>query len=213
LWLTVVGVVADLRFASPGQAPEPQVYLPLAQQSWPTEMFFVVRAESSALSVAAFENAVWSVDDEVPITEVATMDEVVGRTFRTETGLLWLVSAFAVLALVLAAVGVYGVTAYTVSQHIHEAGVRLALGATSMSILRGTVGRVMRPVAYGLLLGVSAACALTRFLGSFLYEIQPIELPVFVLAPAFLAGCAALAAYLPARKVTSVDPLSVLGAD
>ncbi len=218
-WFEVVGVVADIRQHRLDQATVPQVYRPIAQESWSQTLSFAVRSASdpagsdpSAL-LPQIEQAIWSVDSNVPVTDVALMEQVVHRSLTDKRQLTGLFSLFAVLALVLGALGVYGVTAYTVSQRTHETGVRMALGATGGAVVRSSLGRVMVPVAAGLVLGLAASWGVTRLLESLLYEVAATDASVFFGVVLVLAATAALAGYLPARRAARVDPMVILGAD
>ncbi len=210
-WLTVVGVLGDIRQSRLGEEAEPQVYRPLGQAAWEQRMALVVRAAPGAQGlVPAIEEAIWSLDATVPITGVATLEQLIHRSLRQERFLMTLFALFAGLALVLGAVGVFGVTAYTVGESTHSNGVRLALGATGRTVVRESVARVLAPVAVGLLVGGVLSGWLVRFLEGFLFEVEATDPSVLAVVLLLLAACAACAAWLPARRAARVDPMVVL---
>ncbi len=213
-WFRVVGVVADIRQRRLDQDTVPQVYRPLAQASWATRMALVVRVAAGAPAVLpALEEALWSVDPQVPITGVATMDELIHRSMASPRLLTALFSLFGAVALVLGGLGVFGVTWYSVAQRTREHGIRMALGATGSDVVGTTLVRALRPVAAGLAVGGLASLGLTQLLGSFLFRVAPTDPMVFGTVFVLLAACAALAAWLPARRATKVDPMIALSAD
>ncbi len=213
-WFTVVGVVADFRQHRLDQASKPQVYLPLKQASWATRMALVVRLAADVPAVLpALEEAIWSVDPRVPITDVATIDELIHRTLTDSRLLTTLFSLFGALALMLSALGVFGVTWNAVVQRTRENGIRLALGATGGDVVRTTLARALRPVAVGIVVGALAALGFTRLLGGFLFGVTPTDPLVFGTVVALLGACATLAAWLPARRATRADPIIALKAE
>ena len=213
-WFTVVGVVADIRQHRLDQDTVPQVYRPLAQASWAERMALVVRTATDVPAVLpALEEAIWSVDPQVPITGVATIEELIRRSLADSRLLTLLFSLFGALALVLGALGVFGVTWYTVAQRTREHGIRLALGATGGEVVRATLARALRPVVLGLGVGGLAALGLTQLLGSFLFRVVPTDPLVFGAVFVLLAACSTLAAWLPARRATRVDPMIALSAE
>ncbi len=214
LWFTVVGVVADIRQHRLDQDTVPQVYRPLAQASWATRMALVARTAADARAVLpALEEAIWSVDPRVPITDVATVEELIRRSLADSRLLTALFSLFGALALVLGGLGVFGVTWYTVAQRTRENGIRLALGATGSDVVQTTLVRALRPVVAGLVVGGLASLGLTQLLGSFLFRVVPTDPLVFGAVFVLLGGCATLAAWLPAQRATKVDPVIALSAD
>jgi putative ABC transport system permease protein len=172
---------------------------------------FVVRTKGRPeLMASAMEAAIHEVRKDQPVYAVRTMDDWIARsTARTrfQTALL---GVFALVALVLALIGVYGVMAYSVEQRTHEIGVRLALGARPRYIQRWIALRGMRLAACGLALGLIAAATSTRVLHSLLYGVEPLDPATFALATALLAIACLLASYIPARRATTLDPLAAL---
>jgi putative ABC transport system permease protein len=206
----IIGVVADTKHLSLDGDVRPMVYyvqahLPISFGS------FVVRTQGNPeLLASAMQAAIRQVKSDQPVTDVRTMDDWIGESLarmRFETALL---AAFALIALVLAVIGVYGVMAYAVEQRTHEIGVRLALGAHPQALQRWVTAKGLLLAAAGLVLGLVAAAAATRVLRSLLYGIQPGDPATFATAAAFLAIACLLATYIPARRATRVDPLVAL---
>jgi putative ABC transport system permease protein len=210
LWLTVVGVVADVRQYWFDAAPRPTLYLPY-QQAPRRFAFVVLRTGGDPAALAApVRRRVLELDPALPVDEVRTMEGVIDEAMaflRAASGLL---GALAALALVLAAVGIYGLLAHHVAQSRHEVGVRMALGADRTQVLRLVIARVVRVAAIGLLVGVPAAFALARLLAGSLYGVVAAD-PALVAAIGGALGVVALAAgYLPARRATRLDPVIAL---
>jgi putative ABC transport system permease protein len=147
-----------------------------------------------------------TVDPDLPLFETATVQELVERSVASPRFQTRLLTAFAALALLLAAIGIYGVVAYGVSQRTQEIGIRRALGAGTSDILRTVVGSNWRYVLAGLTIGIGGALAATRVLATFLYDVKPRDPLILLLAPALLAAIALIASYLPARKAMQVEP-------
>ncbi len=212
-WMTVVGVVGDTRVEGPAQAAYPQVYAPLAQAPQPA-VYTVVRTAGDPLAlVPAVRAAVREADPALPVYDVATMDEWLSRAVAQPRLGTTLLAVFAAVALALAAVGIYGLIAYTVSQRTREIGVRMALGARPAEVMRLVVAEGMRPALAGMVLGVLGAWAASRVIGSLLFGITATDPPAFLAAALFLALAAALAAYLPARRASRLDPSVALRAE
>ncbi len=213
-WFTVAGVVGDVRQHRLDGEPRPEVYLPYAQAPWTRDMYLAVHSATDPMAlVPAVRELVWSLDEEVAISRVQTMEQVIQASAATSRFRTLLFSSFGLLAIVLGAVGIYGVTATAVGQRTHEHGVRLALGATAGTLLRTVIGRELGPVMLGLAAGIVAALAATRALSSFLYEVTPGDPWIFAAVVVVLGGCAILAAYLPARRAARVDPATSLRVD
>lgn len=211
-WRTVVGVVADTKNGTLEQRPWPEIFVPYTQAAPLTlSANFVVRTEGDPAALAGLvRKAVQSVDPNQAVSSAQTLDEMMARSTAPQWFRTLLLGLFAVLALVMAAIGVFGVMAYSVSQRTHEMGVRVALGAQRGDILSLTVGQGMRAAAIGLGIGVVAAMGLTRLLSNFLYDIKPTDFVTFTAALLLLTGAALLACYVPARRAARVDPLAAL---
>lgn len=209
-WRTVVGVVADTRNYELNKQPWPELYAPYFQE--PRRfMTFVLRVNGNPLSVAsAVRKVVQSVDKNQPVSNIQTMDEVIAKSAAPQRFRMLLLGLFAVLALALAGVGIYGVMSYSVSQRTHEIGVRMALGAQRQDVLRLVVWRGMALAIAGILIGLGGAFALTRFLASMLYGIGAVDPLTFTALSLLLAAVALFACYIPARRATKVDPVIAL---
>ena len=209
-WLTVVGVVQDVREWEWGEEKIAQVYLPYAQN--PSRiMRLVVRTDGNPAAFAtSVRHAIESVDENQPVTEVRTMDEFLASAVSQRRLSMLLLGGFAVIATLLAAVGIYGVMAYAVTLRSHEIGIRMALGAEPADILRMMVADGMRLAVIGLFLGIVASAVLTRYLQSQLYGVKATDPVTFVGVVLGLAAVAVAACYFPARRATRVDPLVAL---
>ena len=211
---TVVGVVGDVRDVGlKEQVWELQMYTPY-QQEPPSYMTFAVRGQIPPVSlVGAVRRAVTEVDPAIPLYSVHTMDEVVATSIGPERSNSLLIALAGLLALVLAAVGVYGVIAYAVAQRTHEIGIRMALGAARRDVLRLVLRHGMILTLAGVAGGLGAAWAVTRVMAHLLYQVSVTDVTVFVAAPLVLVAVALLASYLPARRATKVDPMVALRAE
>ena len=159
---------------------------------------------------ATIREQVRALDPDQPVTSIRTMDELLLRTLSEAKFTLLLFSLFAVLALVLAAIGIYGVMATAVTQRTHEIGLRMALGAQKLDVLRLVIGEGMIQVFIGIVAGLAAALALTRLMSSLLFGVSATDPVTLALITLLLASVALLACYLPARRATKVDPLVAL---
>jgi putative ABC transport system permease protein len=209
----VVGVVGDVRFQSLEQLSEIEFYRPWAQRNFP---FLTVTVRSQFKPEAAgtlVRTALNKLDPGLPIIQPATMEGIVSESLGQQRLVMALLGGFAAVALVLAAVGIYGAVAYSVEQRTGEIGVRMALGAQTMDVLQLVVKQGMAPVFIGLVAGIIAALALGRYLTSQLYEVSPTN-PALLAGTAFtLAFVALLACLMPARRATLVNPIQALRAE
>jgi putative ABC transport system permease protein len=209
-WITIAGIVADTRDPDWGEQQVGLIYLPYTQAA-SRVMRLVVRSDDDfATLTPEVRHIVESVDPEQPVTEVHTMETFLTAEFALRRLSMLLVLIFAGVATVLAAVGIYGVMAYSVTQRLHEIGVRMALGALPGDVLRMVVGDGMRLAGAGLAIGLMASLIVMRYLQSQLYGIQSTDPITFVCVPAALALIALAACYIPARRATKVDPLDAL---
>lgn len=171
----------------------------------------VVRGAGDPTHLAsAVRQAVLAIDRDQPISNVATMEDIVARSVSQDRFSALLLGLFGMLALLLAAVGIYGVTAYSVTHRAHEIGVRIALGARRGRILQLVLGRSLRSLSIGLIIGLAASLALTGALSALLYDVQPRDPAILLGASAVLVGVALLAAFIPARRASRVDPVVAL---
>jgi putative ABC transport system permease protein len=150
------------------------------------------------------------VDEDLPISNLQTMENLISASIAQQRFYLWLMGGFAAVALLLAAVGIYGVTSYAVTQRSHEIGIRMALGAQSADVFKLVIGQGVKPALIGLTLGLIVGAALTRLMKSLLYGVSVTDALTFTLVSLFLAAIALLACYLPARRATKVDPMEAL---
>lgn len=213
-WFTIVGVVADFRQHTLDRPPRPQVYRPVGQATWEPGMALALRTAFAPDALRpSLEKAVWSVDPRVPVTGLATMEEIVGRTVKRTRRVRDLVALFALLALGLGAVGVYGVTAQAVRARAREHGIRLALGARGSEIVRGTLHRTLCPVLAGLAGGIVLALLGAGALRAHLFEVAPWDPGALVAVVAVLLATGVGAGWAPARRAGRVDPMTVLRED
>ncbi len=191
--------------------PIPEYYRPLGQMNFFTGQNLLVRTGVAPMTVAAaVEQAVWSVDKDAPITDLKTMNRLVAEAVAEPRFRTLLLGAFGALGLLLAVVGVYGVTSHTVGQRTHEIGLRMALGARPSDALRMVIWEGMALAGAGIGIGLCGALALTRLLRGFLFEIKPTDPATFVGVGAALALAALAACYVPARRAARVDPVTAL---
>jgi putative ABC transport system permease protein len=209
----IVGVVGDVRFNSLDTETRAAVYIPLPQLSIGL-MSFVVRTDLEPLSLAnSVTGVVRSIDPELPVGDVRAMTEVVDATLARPRTVSVLLTAFALIALILAGVGVYGVMAYSVSQRTQEIGVRMALGATAQSVFRLVLGQALRLVVFGVVVGLIAAGVLTRLLETLLFQTEALDPLTFAATAFVLVGVATFASYVPARRGTRIMPTDALRAE
>jgi putative ABC transport system permease protein len=206
----VVGVVGDVKYEDLVSAPEPAVFLP--QEQVPRRVFsLLVRTAGDPLALAAAaRKAIREVDPQQPVAAISSMAEVAASSLAPSRFFTLLLGLFAGLALVLAALGVYGVVSFAVNRQRREIGVRVALGADRGRVLGLVVGRAMAVVAVGLVAGVALALPLGRLLGRFLFEVSPQDPAALALAPAVLAAVALAASLGPGRRATRIDPVEAL---
>ena len=209
----IVGVVADVRLGSLESETPAAVFLPNAQLSIGT-MTFVLRTAVPPLSLSnSITEVVRKLDPEVPVADVRTMEHVVSLSVARPKTVSVLLTAFALMALLLAAVGVYGVMSYSVSQRTREIGVRMALGATADSVFRMVLGQALRLVGAGIAGGLVAAALLTRMLETLLFQTEPLAGMTFAATAVVLAVVATLASLVPARRGTRITPIEALRAE
>jgi putative ABC transport system permease protein len=209
----IVGVAGDARQFGLDVPPEPEFYIPHTQDPWPW-LSVVVRATGDPRTlVPSLEQAVWSLDRGLPVTSIRTMDELRAASIAPRRLNMLLLGIFAAVALALAVVGTYGVMAYVVSERAHEMGVRLALGARPVEVMRLVVGKGLRLGGLGVIIGFAGALAAGQGLRRLLFGVTPTD-PVTLAAVVLVIGAAVLvASYLPARRASRVDPMLALRAE
>jgi putative ABC transport system permease protein len=212
-WFEIVGVVANVRSLELREEPTAELYFSAQQELWPA-MSLVVRSsvEPSSLS-ASVRQAVNEVDRSVPVADVKTMDHVVSESITQPRFNLFLLGLFSAVAMLLSAAGIYGVTAYTVTQRTHELGIRIALGAQVGDVLKMILGQGMAVIGIGLVAGLAAAFGLMRLLRSLLFGVGENDPLTFAAITGVLVLVALIACYIPARRATKVDPLVALRAE
>ncbi len=209
-WTEVVGIAADTRHFGMDQSERPAVYLPFAQ-SPRRFMSLVVRTDGDPLPLArAVQAEAWQIDPDLAFSGVATMQEVVDDAVAIPRLLTYVLGAFAAAAMALAAIGLYGVMSYSVSQRAREIGVRIALGAEPSDVLRFVVAGGMALLSVGILIGLAASLLLSRFFESLLFGISARDPYTFAVVTAVLVGTAFVSCYLPALRASRVDPIIAL---
>jgi ABC-type antimicrobial peptide transport system permease subunit len=209
----VVGIVGDVRYDAVPTPATPDVYLPLLQSARSGGLLFIRPRGTMEAVVAAVRAEVAALDPDLPLIDVRPMEDRFGdATWRTRTSAS-LLGSFAIFAVLLAALGMYGIVSQGVEQRTREIGVRLALGATPSEILWLVVSRVTGIAAVGVLAGIALALPATRALKDLLYRVQPGDPLILAALAAALLATALLAGYLPARRASRIDPLVTLRAE
>ena len=212
-WLTVVGMVGEVRAAALGKEPESQAYWPQQQRPF-SEVALVLRtSQPPATLVPPVRQVVQSLDRDLPLDRVQTLEAVVAASLSQNRVKTLLIGIFGALALLLAAVGIYGLVSYTVAQRTHEIGIRVALGAGRREVLGMVIAQGMGLVAAGLAVGLALAWAATRLMADQLYEVSATDPLTFAGVPLLLAAVALAANWLPAHRATQIDPLEALRAE
>jgi putative ABC transport system permease protein len=206
----IVGVVASLRHDSLDRGSRDELFMPHAQMPFGS-MTFVVQAAGDASGLAApLQAAIWDVNPAQPIYRVATLDELVENTVSPRRFALMVIVAFALVALLLAIGGVYGVLSAITTTRLREIGVRVALGASGWDIVRWVLGRGLTMAGLGLAVGLGASLGAAQLLRSFLFQIAPVDPAAFAAGSGMMLLAALAACYLPARRAAKADPITVL---
>lgn len=210
---TIVGIVADIKHFSMREDTAPEMYVPYTQPQWPSmlTMHFAVKsiADTAALS-ARLREAVHSADPDLPVSNLQPLKTLVDDSMTQPRFAMLLLASFAGLALLLAAVGMYGVVSYSVTQRTQEIGIRMALGAAHSNVFAMVLGQGTRLAGLGIAIGLVTALAVTRLMNAFLFGVQATDPLTFASVSALLIAVALLACYLPARRATRVDPIVAL---
>jgi predicted permease len=216
----IVGIVGDIREDALDQNPRPTMYVPIAQVTDARNprvrqsLVWLVRTRVEPGSLArAVDHELGDASGGLPVAGIRSMDELVAGSTARQDFNMQLLSSFGGVALLLAALGIYGLVAYSVQQSVHEIGIRLALGASPSDVRNGLLAQGMRLAGIGVVIGLVGALGLTRFMRSFLFGIQANDLAVFLVAPLILVAVALLAIWLPARRASRIDPMEALRCD
>jgi putative ABC transport system permease protein len=212
-WITIIGVVGDIKHFGLDQPEEPALYTPYLQSGapWKRWMNLVVRSEGDPTSLAqAVKGRVWKVDGRIPVIRARTMIEVMGASVEARRFNMLLLGVFAAAAMLLAAVGIYGVMSYAVTQRTREIGLRIALGARARDVIGMVVGRGMLLTSIGGAAGLGLSLTLTRLMSGLLFGVGVKDPLTFVSVSGLLAVVALLACYIPARRAAKVDPMVAL---
>lgn len=209
-WMTVIGIVEDVRHESLNENPYPQMYSPFVQQ--PSSLFYLVIKTKTDTSnvIGSVRNQVKELDSNIPVFNIKTMEEILSTSVARQRFSMLLILVFAVLALLLAAIGIYGVISYAVTQRQHEIGVRMALGARDTDILRMVIKQGFKLVLIGIGIGLVAVFALTRLIKTLLFGVSATDPLTFSAIAILLSVVALLACYIPARRATKTDPMIAL---
>jgi putative ABC transport system permease protein len=212
-WMTIVGIVGNIAQEGVTAKPYAQLYQSIDQS--PTRVVYVsLRSDRDPLLLASsVRGTVRAVDPDLLVNDIQTLEDRVSQNIARPRLSVLLIGAFSAIALLLAAIGIYGVMAYTVAQRTREIGVRMALGADPHEVKQLVVRQGMRPALIGVAVGLVAAFAATRLIASLLYGVSAVDPLTFVLVPLFLIAVALLATYLPARRATRVPPTVALQAE
>ncbi len=209
-WMSIVGIIDDVKQLGQDSAAKPEVYFPFSQMT-SSSMSLVVRTSSNPASVvASIKDQIQQIDKDLPITDVKTMRQLLAESVSGRRFNMLLLTIFGAVALILAAVGIYGVISYSVSQRTHEIGVRMALGADRRHVLKLVVGQGMWLALVGVLIGLGASFFLTRLMSTLLFGVTATDPATFAVISVVLTGVALAATLVPARRATKVDPMIAL---
>jgi putative ABC transport system permease protein len=206
----IVGVVGDVHHTGLDKKPEPELYFPYEQNTWSGGRFVVRTTVEPSTLAAALRREVMSVDKDQPVVDVKPLAQMISESVAQPRFYMILLGAFSAVGLVLALVGIYGVVSYAVTERTHEIGIRLALGATPMDVLRLMIRHGMFFALVGIAIGIAGAFAAARYMSALLFGVTATDSLVFAGVPMLLAAVALAACYIPARRATKVDPMVAL---
>lgn len=210
-WIQIVGIARDVRQSDLITAIKPQMYVSYHQIGFFVPRDLVVKTDVDPLSMAAtVRKTIWEIDKDQPVSNIRTMDQIASESIARQRFSMLLFAIFAGVALLLAAVGIYGVMSYSVTQRRGEFGIRMALGAQKRDVLRLTIGKGLKLVLLGVVFGLAGAFALTRLMASLLFGVGATDPATFAAISLVLVGVGLLASYIPARRATKVDPIVAL---
>ncbi|MEW6736921.1 MAG: ABC transporter permease [Acidobacteriota bacterium] len=210
IWYEIVGIAANVRSLELREEPTAEFYLSCLQDPFEGMSLVIRTAVVPTSIVQAVRQAVEEVDKSQPVSDIKTMEHIVNDAIAQPRFNLFLISIFGGIALLLSAAGIYGVTAYTVTQRTHEIGIRIALGAQSSNVLKMIIKQGLLLISVGIITGLIASFTLTRLLKSLLFNVSSTDPITFIVIVLLLTGVALLACYLPARRATKVDPMTAL---
>ena len=209
----IVGIVGDVKAFGPSEAPPPTVYLPFDQAPI-TDVSLLVRSSAEpSLIITGARAAIREVDADLPIFDVKTMADALSESVSQPRFYAILLGSFAAIALIIAALGIYGVISYAVSQRTRELGIRIALGAQRERVVRLVIGQGLTLTLVGIAIGIVGAYALTRLITSLLFGVAPADPLTFAVVALLFVAVACLASYLPARRAAAVDPIIAMRAE
>jgi putative ABC transport system permease protein len=205
-----VGIAADVKRDGVGEPSKPEMYLPFVQDPWWASYVAIRTTGDPERLATALQNEVRALDPTLPVAGIQSMDQTVSESVGQPRFRTTLVGLFAITALLLAVIGIYGVISYGVGRRTREVGIRMALGAGGADILRLVLGEGAALMAAGLAAGLAGAVFLTRYLGTLLFDVRPIDPLTYVVVAALLLGSGLAACLVPARRATRVDPIEAL---
>jgi putative ABC transport system permease protein len=209
----IVGIVGDVKAYGPSEAPPAIVYLPFDQAPL-TDVSLLVRSSAApSLIISGARAAIREVDPDLPIFDVKTMTEALSESVAQPRFYAVLLGSFAAIALIIAALGIYGVISYAVSQRTRELGIRIALGAQRERVVRLVIGQGLALTLVGIFIGIAGAFALTRLIASLLFGVAPADPLTFAVVGLLFVAVACIASYLPARRAAAVDPIIAMRAE
>jgi len=212
-WYEIIGVTKTGKYWTIGEAPSPFVWFPLTYNPF-SQISLVAQTEGDPSQLLnLLREEVKRLDADLPVSDVRTMSEHLGASLVAARGAAAVLGSFGLLALTLAAIGIYGVTAYSVAQRTREIGLRIALGAAAIDVVKLIVRQGMRLTLAGLSIGLAGALVVTRLMASILYDVSATDPITFIVVPMLLALVVLIASYLPARRATKVDPMVALRYD
>jgi putative ABC transport system permease protein len=209
-WMNVIGVVGDVRHMGPALPPRAEFYQPYTQRSFSFMAFVVRTRQDPVAAVSRIRSEIAQLDPTQPISNIATMDEHVGRALSRPRFMSTLIAVFGALALGLSIVGVYGVMAYSVTQRTREIAIRIALGARAVTVVTMILSRTVSLTGVGIAIGLAGAMALSRVLSGLLFAVRPSDLPTFIAASLLLGAAAIAAGAIPAIRATRIDSVEAL---
>ncbi|MDX6576146.1 MAG: putative transport system permease protein, partial [Blastocatellia bacterium] len=206
----IIGVVADVKNDDLDEAVDPIAYSPYAQNVW-LSMYLVIRStQEPTLLASAVRSEVYALDSKLPVSNIKPVRQMIDERISPKRLMTYILAVFALIALLLASIGIYGVMSYAVTQRTREIGVRMALGAQAVDVLKLVVKNGMTMAIIGVAIGLAGAYALTRLLANLLFKVAPTDLLTFAVVTVSLIVVALLACYIPARRATKVSPLAAL---